>query len=581
MTMALQCNKNIVRRLLSTSPPPRKNGTNERILKIDEYRGEILLFLISAGYIFFLTATVPLFWEEQFYQTDYVQQPLVHWIKEIFFSLGMNNIFSASRPFDGLIFKILFSVTGYNYILMRFFKALLFGCFIVLIFSFIKRYMKNTLAAYSASLFIMCTLSLYIHTLVFAEPYLLTEILKLIIFFIFLKDYVSEKTSWFRQFFIGFLFLLSIRTYVPAYSTMGILILFVLIHNWKKLKEYAILFLFFFFTALPWPLTFRLGSQSMAFSPKIVSIKHFFLNDIFHYITTPLISLRDLYYKPFFALLTFFGVWCIFLFMTLFVFRSFLLNHFPRYFSKNEGNNLLEGVDTRMLTLFLTVWFFAEIPLWFILPEHATRYATSLLLPFSLLVTLMIVQVLRIVKSQYRFVVTIFVVALVSLAALTNLAYVFAFRAGWGSSFIAIEKVQDYIGTHKEGKTAALYYGLSVAEEYYPINKSNKEHEFIKDLFFIQVKDISDFDKQKLLLYKKEYDTIYVIKRVTSGDNALPNIDLDTFPFLKHVQTVEGTNPYDPFDFFLRHLVRIGFVKYMPNKIFIYRMDPDKKNHFQ
>lgn len=547
---------------------------------LKSYKNEIFLFFLSFFYIFFFTVTVPLFWEEQMYQGEYVRESFLHWSKEIFFSFGENNIFHAGRPFDAFLFKILFDITGYNYVAMRFAKALLFGVFIVLIFSFIRKYMKSTVAAYATSFFVMCSLSLYIHTLVFAEPYLLTEVLKLIIFFFFLRDYFSEKTSFLRQFMIAFLFLLSVRAYVPAYSTMGILFLFTVFHSWRKIKRYAFLFLFFFLVALPWPLQFTTDDGSGAFSPKLSSIQHFFLNEITHYIFTPTFSLHDLYYKPFFALLSFFGIWLIIFSLLLFLLQPLLIARFPKYFGRteedfeksSEQDILLKNIDTKMLVLFCTIWFFAEFPLWIILPEHATRYGTSILLPFSLLITVMILYVFVHIKRESRKFFAIFALTLVFLALLTNLAYVFAFRAGWGSSFIGIEKVQDYIAEDKEGNTLVLYYGQSTASEYYPINKSDEYHEFIHTLTFMQIRSLPELSEENIPLLGENYTTVYVLKRVTSGDNGLPPLDLSTYSSLELAQVIEGTNSYDPFDILLKLLVQRGFIEYKPNYIYVYRM---------
>lgn len=529
------------------------------------YKHQFIIFLIGFVYFFFLTATVPLFWEEQVYQSQYVQEPTEHWIKEIFFGFGKNNIFQATRPFDALLFKILFTITGYNYVAMRFFKALLFGICIMLIFEFVRRYMKNSLAAYCTSIFFMCSLSLYIHTLVFAEPYLLTEVLKLSIFFLFLADYFSEKSLWINQFFIALLFLLSIRTYMPAYSTIGIFILFTLFYNWRKIKHYAALFLFFIICALPWPLQFQIMDGSSAYAPKLWSIQHFFLNDIIHYITSPLISLEGLYYKPFFAIITFFGFWLIVLFIGLSI--ALLCKNKIKLFT---GEFI--PLENKWIILFLLIWLVCELPLWIILPEHATRYANSILLPFLLLMTFMIIYVIKRIKQEYQKYVTCFVLVLVLLAVLTNLAYVTAFRAGWGSSFIAIEKTQDFIVENKEGKSIVFYFGQSVAEEYYAINKSNKNHELISTLTFKQVKNIEEFDEEDILIYEQEYETIYVLKRITSGETALPNINFDEYSSLEQVEKIEGRNEYDPFDIIIQKVSSLGVLHYSPNYIYIYRL---------
>ncbi len=540
------------------------------------YTHELFVFFVAFGYIFFLTAGVPLFWEEQVYHGWYVQEPMMTHIKEIFFGFGKHNILGSGRPFDAVLFKLLFSITKYDYTAMRFAKAVVFGVFIVLIFSFIKKFIKNDIAAYCGSFFIMCSLSLYIHTLVFAEPYLLTEVMKLIIFFIFFKDYSAEKTSFARQLGIGLFFLFSIRTYQPAYSTMGILMLFVFLHDWRRLKNYAYLFLFFIVSAFPWPLTIQIAGSNAGFSPKLWSIQHFFLNDIPNYILTPLISLQGLYYKPFFALLTFFGVWLIIISLLLFLlhtfFRKFFNNVFALTNNRLELTERKEVMSVKTILLFIFVWLAAEIPLWIILPEHATRYATSILLPFSLLVLIMILHISSYIKQEYRKFLAFFVVIFVILAILSNLAYVFAFRAGWGSSFIAIEKTQDFIAHNKEGKTLVLYYGQSVAEEYYAINKSNEQHELIADLYFKQLKETSNFSKEAILSYVSDYNEVYVLKRITSGNTELPPVLIENYSFLTEIQTIKGTKKDDPFDVFIAFLTKLNVLSFSPNYVHVYKV---------
>ncbi len=302
-------------------------------------------------------------------------------------------------------------------------------------------------------------------------------------------------------------------------------------------------------------------------------MRHFFLNDFFHYILSPTISLHGLYYKPFFALLTFFGIWLIIFFFFLFCFRRILAKLFPHLFNRLEPM-LDKNTEKKTLILFLVSWFIAEFPLWVILPEHATRYATSILIPFSFLIVMMILYVFSFVKQRYQRILTIFVIFFVLLAIMTNISYVVAFRAGWGSSFIAIDKAQDFIAKDKEGKTIALYYGQSVAEEYYAINKSSKNHTLIPDLHFQQLQDESAFEQKTLLrsietYHAEGYITIYIIKRVTTGDTALPKYNFEFYPFLKEVTIVEGRNTYDFFDVILRFLEHYG---YKPNKIYIYKI---------
>ena len=70
----------------------------------------------------------------------------------------------------------------------------------------------------------------------------------------------------------------------------------------------------------------------------------------------------------------------------------------------------------------------------------------------------------------------IFYTVAVIFAIATNLGYVTLFRATWGSSFIGMDKVSEFIlnsDLSKDKNSILFYHASSVAPEYVAVDKNN------------------------------------------------------------------------------------------------------------
>ncbi len=221
----------------------------------------------------------------------------------------------------------------------------------------------------------------------------------------------------------------------------------------------------------------------------------------------------------------------------------------------------------------LVLWAIIELSVYIFLPEHATRYLSAFFIPFSLLVGKLVETGSKVINEKYKRKALVIILLLVTLSALTNVAYVYAFRAGWGSSFLGYEKVMDYMSENKSGRTGVIYYSFAVASDYIPINKTSKDYSFFKDLEYIKSGDVTDFEENKLINASQSYDNFYVIRKTTSVKREVwPPVNFSQMPSLKFVATFKGTGDTS-FDKLNSWLVRTFEINYSPNKFELYHVE--------
>src|SRR3989338_9403223 len=214
----------------------------------------------------------------------------------------------------------------------------------------------------------------------------------------------------------------------------------------------------------------------------------------------------------------------------------------------------------------------AEIQNYTFLPEHAIRYLFAFLLPFSIFALNMIMLFIEDIRHEYKRTISLFIIIMVFGIMLTNGAYVYSFRAGWGSSFFAFEEVIDYFTENHETNTGVLYNAGSVAEEYKYINKSSEDYSFdTASLDYIKKWDVEEFRENKIEEYGKQYASFFVLKRVTSlNKTEFPSIDFTTYANLMEVKKIEGVeNTF--FDKVNTLIISLLDVEYEPNIIYVYQ----------
>jgi len=222
--------------------------------------------------------------------------------------------------------------------------------------------------------------------------------------------------------------------------------------------------------------------------------------------------------------------------------------------------------ENRMALCFIFAYLVPELIIWFFLPEPATRYFSSQVLPVSLFITLIFYS-----SSKYMSFLKpnkIIIASLLLIYVGYNFTYTYLFRATWLSSELGKRKVADYIETVRGANSVVLYKQEQVAPDYIPLNKN-------RDFYIIPPQGIAylpsnDYSSQYLKSFNN-YSYIYVIQKETSfKKNRLPDLDFTKRRDLVLVKVIEGKTDslFDKINLSVCNLLHIN---YQPNKFYIYK----------
>lgn len=516
----------------------------------------VCLFFLSFAYMHFFTQCVPFFFDDHEFHRDYVQQEYEEQFLELV-SFNTGRVSDGPRPVYGIFFKTMFGFLGFDYCGFRIAKTIIFSLFVIAVYGVAFMLFKRRFVALVCAMVIMTLFPTFLQTFGYNGPHIIAEFFKLLVIVFLLRDIRQNNTSFINQITMFFLSLLAIRTYAPAYSLAGTLPLFVVIYDWRKFARYIPLFILILI--IQFPVTFNFSTSGSAYTPKLVNLEHVFLNDVLPNVANPFPTYENLYYKSFTDVLTFFGFWL------LVACGSWL------FITKIFCSRTRNSVDSRMIFCLTISWIASELPTYIFLPEHAIRYIFTFSTPFVLLAALVVMYFIIALPLRYRKSVTVFVLIMIGGIIFTNISYVYAFRMGWGSSFIGFDKVMDFFA-EKGNHTGVLYYAGSVASEYFPVNKSSTKYKFRNDIAYLKTASNDDFSEANLNVLAQSYDDFYVLKRTTSlSKTQYPGIAFEQHPFLKEIAVIQGTNESILFDRLNARLVKIFNIPYKPNAIVIYR----------
>lgn len=563
--------------------------------KISNKKILLLLFILSFSYIFFFTQCVPFFFDDHEFHADYVKADYKEHFRDLV-RLGADSIATGPRPVYGFYAKALFPLLGYDYCGYRIAKALIFSLLISAFYLLLLQLFKRKTIALITTVYFMTTFPLFLQTFGYNGPHIFAELFKIAAIILFVKDITCEKTSIMRQGLVFMFALLAIRSYSPAYALAVILPFFTLFYvlfvasakqqRWQSLlnygKRYGILFVCIMMIQFPVTLVdniasgnFLGGISTKTYTPKLVNIKHVFLNDLKESIFNLKPSYISLYYKSFSAIVTFFGFWLIVISSVFLCFKQL-----KKKISTKSSVALSTTMNTKLIFILALVWLFCEIPNYIFLPEHAIRYIMAFFVPFTILCTLLIVKYLENVKENYKHYASIVIIAMLAGAMLTNISFVYAFRAGWGSSFIGFEKVMDYFAENHDSNTKVLSYTNAVATEYKYINKSRTDsYQFGgASLEYNFSGNYNDFSEERIKEQAKNYSELYVLKRTTSISKvSYPYVTLEAYPSLTLVAIFDGYDEKTLFDRINKWLMSTMHISYQPNRIFVYEYKKDKE----
>lgn len=490
-----------------------------------------LIFIVTFCYMYLFTSGIPFFWDDHEFHQDFYERSFKDTVLSIF--SFQESALDSSRPIYGLFFKLLFFFFKFNFEMYRLIKALIFAASICAAFVLSNRFISSTKLRLIFISVVTFNFPIYIHTLVFDEPFIIAELFKLMGIILFLKNFGNQETNIKNQILVFLFSILAIRTYNPASSVIILLFVFVLFFNFEKLKKYFILLVSLATISFPFA---RLASLNFSgpHGTNFGNLLNFFGDNSANYILSPSINFNNLYYKPAIAVLTFFGFFLIILLIIIFI---------KLYFSDVDCRKKM--AEKKNEFLFLFIWFFAELPLLVSLPEHAVRYLSSFIIPFYLIVFL-IFDVLK--KKFNKKIFYLFVLLIIGIM-LTNLAYISAFRIGWGSQFIANQKALDFIESQNKTNFTAIYYSQSAAYDFVPLYKNISDYK-IKDLEkFSMTNNLSHFSEEYLKILP--YEKVYIIQKISAnGRSVLPPISLNYRKDLNESHSFVGikNNLFDKFN---------------------------------
>ncbi len=502
----------------------------------------LMIFLLSLSYMFFMTSNIPFFWDDHQFHQGYASQSSLELIKQMF-DFSSESALSTARSTYALFFKFLFYSFDYNFAWFRFFKAIVFAFSMIFVHILANFLIKNKLFATISTLLIMFSFPIYIHTLVFDEPFILAELLKLIVVILFVKELYAAKSSLLRQFSILALSFLMLRAYNPSASII-LTIFAYLVLNFRLIKKYFILCLFLALISFPFSIL-RSGSVGGPHGFNPGNLYKVFLNINFIDFFIPDLSPTNLYYKPFLSIITTFSLWLLLASIIILLINRF--KHKKQIFNE----------ELRKFLPFLIIWCLAELTLYLFLAEHAIRYISAFLIPFYILFGIIIYNTFLILNKSKTFLRILIIVF--SLTILINLEYSSAFRAGWGSNFAVREKVVDFFLENNlfSNETIILYNSAEVSEMFLPLNKSNKNYELIFMDNFKRSK-LEDFSQDNLNQIKLVKKNIYVLKLTTSGGKESPDLNFSQHNNLRLLIIIDG-NSGDLFDKLRDFINYLGF----------------------
>ncbi len=382
------------------------------------------------------------------------------------------------------------------------------------------------------------------------------------------KDINKNKTSITNQFFAILFSIVAIRTYPPAYSILGVLFLFILFYNKTRILRYSLIL--FIILISQFPIFEPLSASKGVYHLNFWSITKVFSNNFLENVFNPLPNMSNLYYKSFYDIISFFGIWFIIILLVLVVLKKTGNKHLFNLNNTNKNN-----LNTRLLYSLTIAWMFSELPTYIFLLENAIRYITTLMIPFSLFVSTIVCSLLQKIKPKYKKIVGMALTILIACTIIINSSYTYAFRAGWGSSFTAFEHVMNFFAEQHNKNTGVLYYSSAVADEYKSINKKNTDYQFGKNITYLKSSNLKDFSKNSITSLSKKYGDFYVLKRTTSvSKTSYPEIDIETISELKLVRIINGIDCKNMlFDRINLMIIKLFNIKYHPNKVYIYKFN--------
>ncbi len=498
----------------------------------------ILLVLIIFTFYYFLTISIPPFWEDHSFNQRFIQTPITTQINHIF-KIGNENIFDLERPFLGLYFHLTFALFKYNFFWHQLTKIIFTAFSSLLLFSLLCTHLKSKNLAFAITLFSYLSYPVFSNFLQYDNPFVFAQFFKVAAIYFLLKDITKEKTNPLNQVLVLLFAVLAFRSYNQAWSIVGVIILFTLFYKLRYLKRYAFLFVALITYNFPLNITsIILGKTTYSnVSPTIATFFKFFYTTP-KPLYVPFFMPESLYYVSLLDVLSFFGIALIILLTIFFVIKIYndRINPVAVFTSKAENRY---GRTNMLFTLCIT-WIICEVPLWYFAPDPTVRYLSGIMPPLFILLFISINNINTSLNQKLKKYFLAITSALLIGFLLTNIGYAYLFRITWGSAFIGYSKANDFIEETRGKNTYVLYYFTSPARNLFPLDKKSNNYEFKTDVIYNQSDD-EGFSEKNINLLKKKYKEVYVIKSKSAfGNSEYPPVPIEKYKNLNQIKVILG-----------------------------------------
>jgi len=163
----------------------------------------------------------------------------------------------AFRPVQTLTFKALFSLFDYNASGYYFFKSFMLALFCATYYLFLRRHLSSKAVAALSALFLTVASSTFVSLYWMSDFVIVSEFWALLVFAVFLHletiDQPDRKKIVIGLILMVLLTLICDRTKANGKLIPGILFLYIVLLDWRKLKRYGLAIGLMIIMLIPWP----------------------------------------------------------------------------------------------------------------------------------------------------------------------------------------------------------------------------------------------------------------------------------------------------------------------------------------
>lgn len=423
-----------------------------------------LLFIFSFIYILLLTIGIPFYWQ------DYTNLYLLSgaWEQN---SLTVGFEF-AFRPLGNFIYFLFFHSFGLITVPFRLLKALATAGVVLGIYFFVEKNTGQKKIAMFAALFYLTASAVLQSVMLIYDFEIIVQFLLLLGVYFFFKAYEAEKPEWKNVVLFIVIITLAILTKESAKVFVGVLCLFVLLLNGKKLKYFIVPSLILLFLAAKPEIIFGLEI------PYSASLVDFILSEY---------SIGNFILFIKYLVLSTFGVLVVLSILSLLYIKDKKMSLFNSFSAFKERIRVKET----QLLLFFCLWFFVTALLTAVVPMVDKRYAIVPLLPFTIASSMCIGRMYK--GIMWRKWVSLLIIIFISVTIVFNIGMALKYRYGFGNFFILLDEA--YTFTETNYRNSILFYTDSIAHfhnfftlptnnEYFEYHYFNESKSQNKTVFF-------------------------------------------------------------------------------------------------